>query len=145
MSMAQFDIRQPASQAATPRQASLNNQAREIAERFSASSISQVLLVGAIRLLDAVIVISAGLAAHEFAFPGSVAIAWPYLAAMAVGVVLTPIFAQAADAYHVVAFRSLGGQVGRLLGAWTLVFAGFAVIGAFFDFGGMVQRSWMGF
>ncbi|WP_261402986.1 undecaprenyl-phosphate glucose phosphotransferase [Chenggangzhangella methanolivorans] len=104
-----------------------------------------MLLVGGVRLLDAAIVIGAGLGAHEYAFPGSPAIAWPYLAAMTASVVLLAIFAQAADAYHVVAFRSLGGQVGRLLGAWTLVFAGFAVIGAFFDFGGMVARNWLGF
>ncbi|QZO02513.1 undecaprenyl-phosphate glucose phosphotransferase [Chenggangzhangella methanolivorans] len=116
-----------------------------MAEQFSAASISQVLLVGGVRLLDAAIVIGAGLGAHEYAFPGSPAIAWPYLAAMTASVVLLAIFAQAADAYHVVAFRSLGGQVGRLLGAWTLVFAGFAVIGAFFDFGGMVARNWLGF
>ncbi|MFC3693505.1 undecaprenyl-phosphate glucose phosphotransferase [Chenggangzhangella methanolivorans] len=143
--MAQFDMREPPAEAATPRQASLNAQAREIAEQFSAASISQVLLVGGVRLLDAAIVIGAGLGAHEYAFPGSPAIAWPYLAAMTASVVLLAIFAQAADAYHVVAFRSLGGQVGRLLGAWTLVFAGFAVIGAFFDFGGMVARNWLGF
>lgn len=145
MSMAQIDMRPPPAQAETPRQARLNEEALEIAERFSAASISQVLLVGAVRLLDLLIVIAAGLAAHEFAFPGSPAIAWPYLAAMGSAVVLLAIFAQAADAYHVVAFRSFGGQIGRMLGAWTLVFAGFAVIGAFFDFGGIVARSWMGF
>jgi len=145
MTMAQLDMRELDAKAETPRQASLNAQAREIAERFSAASISQVLLVGGVRLLDLVLVVAAGFAAHEFAFPGSPAIGWPYLAAMGSAIVLLAIFAQAADAYHVVAFRSLGGQLGRMLGAWTLVFAGFAVIGAFFDFGGMVQRSWMGF
>ena len=145
MSMAQIEMSETRTEAQTPRQASLNEQAREIAEQFSAASISQVLLVGGIRLLDIAIVIASGLAAHEYAFPGSVAVAMPYLAAMGASVVLLAIFAQAADAYHVVAFRSLGGQVGRMLGAWTLVFAGFAVIGAFFDFGGMVARSWMGF
>ena len=128
-----------------PRQARLNEQALEIAERFSASSISQVLLVGAVRLLDASIVVAAGVAAHALAFDGPLAIAWPYLATIAVGVILAAIFTQAADAYHVVAFRSLSGQFGRILGAWTLVFAGFAVVGAFFDFGGAVQRSWLGY
>ena len=144
MTMAEFDRGEPPAEKPTARQATLNAQAREIAERFSASSVSPVLLVGGVRLLDAAIVVAAGLLAYEYAFPGHPAIEWTYFAAMAAGVLLTGIFAQAADAYHVVAFRSLGGQVGRLLGAWTLVFAGFAVIGAFFDFGGAVQRNWMG-
>ncbi|RXF75207.1 undecaprenyl-phosphate glucose phosphotransferase [Hansschlegelia zhihuaiae] len=143
--MVQFKVREPAPEPATPRQARLNEQAREIAERFSAASISQVLLVGAVRVMDVAIVVGSGLVAHEFAFPGAVPIAWPYLLAMAIGVALSAIFAQAADAYHVVAFRNFGGQLGRILGAWTLVFAGFAAIGAYFDFGGAVQRDWMGY
>jgi Undecaprenyl-phosphate glucose phosphotransferase len=145
MSMAQFKVREPAPEPATPRQTLLNAQAREIAERFSASSVSQVLFIGAVRVLDVAIVVGAGLAAHEFAFPGAVPIGWPYLLAMTLGVVMTAIFAQAADAYHVVAFRTFGGQLGRVLGAWTLVFAGFAAVGAFLDFGGAVQRVWMGY
>ncbi|WP_081629384.1 undecaprenyl-phosphate glucose phosphotransferase [Methylopila sp. M107] len=143
MSIAQFDLDGP-TPANQPRQTTLNEQAREIAERFSAKSISQVLLVGAVRIADAAIVAGAGLLAHALVFPGDPAIGWPYLIAMGVGVVLTSIFAQAADAYHIVAFRGVRGQIGRMLGAWVLVFAGFAVAGAFLDFGGAVQRSWMG-
>ena len=144
MSVAQIELAKTAIEASAPRQAVLNEQAREIAERFKAASISQVLLVGAVRLFDGVLVVGAGLAAHEYAFPGEIAIGWPYLLTMALGVALTLIFASAADAYNVVAFRSYSGQLGRMLGAWTLVFAGFAAVGAYFDFGGVVARAWMG-
>ncbi|HVI29305.1 undecaprenyl-phosphate glucose phosphotransferase [Hansschlegelia sp.] len=144
--MARIDTgEKPTSAAAKQRQARLNEQAREIAERFSAASISPVLLIGVARLADAAVVIGSGLAAYAAAFGAVDAIAWPYLAAMGIGFLLTLVFAHAADVYHVVAFRSVRGQVGRTLGAWTLVFAGFAVVGAFFDFGGIVQRNWLGY
>jgi len=144
--MARIDtVEKPTSAAAKQRQARLNEQAREIAERFSAASISPVLLIGVARLADAAVVIGSGLAAYAAAFGAVDAIAWPYLAAMGIGFLLTLVFAHAADVYHVVAFRSVRGQVGRTLGAWTLVFAGFAVVGAFFDFGGLVQRNWLGY
>jgi len=144
--MARIDTgEKPTSAAAKQRQARLNEQAREIAERFSAASISPVLLIGVARLADAAVVIGSGLAAYAAAFGAVDAIAWPYLAAMGIGFLLTLVFAHAADVYHVVAFRSVRGQVGRTLGAWTLVFAGFAVVGAFFDFGGLVQRNWLGY
>lgn len=143
MSMAQIKLGDAPSRD-EPRSVKLNEQAREIAERFSASSISQVLLVGGVRAMDALIVVAAGAIAWTSVFPGEGAIDWQYMVAISVGVLLTMIFAQAADAYHVVAFRAFGGQLGRILGAWVLVFAGFAVVGAFFDFGGAVQRMWLG-
>ncbi|MGA0531065.1 undecaprenyl-phosphate glucose phosphotransferase [Hansschlegelia sp. KR7-227] len=145
--MAQIKIVKPAqaSTAPTARQSQLNEQAREIAERFSAASISQVLLVGAVRGLDVAIVLGAGLASYLTVFDGLGAIGWPYLAATLLGVVLTSVFAQASDAYNIVAFRSASGQIGRMLGAWTLLFAALAAVGAFFDFGGLVERKWLGY
>lgn len=143
MSLAQLNLHEPTPPNG-PRRATLNEEAREIAERFSAKSISQVLLVGGVRLADAAIVIAAGLAAYVMVFPGETRIGWQYLLAIVVGALLTSIFAQAADAYHIVSFRMLRGQIGRMLGAWVLVFAGFAVAGAFFDFGGAVPREWLG-
>jgi Undecaprenyl-phosphate glucose phosphotransferase len=143
--MAHIEIQGPTAAAGSQRQTRLNEQAREIAERFSAASISQVLLVGLVRIADALIVVVAGLAAHAAVFPGQLAFEWPYLAAMAATVLLNLIFAQAADAYHIVAFRSLAGQIGRILGSWTLVFASFAVVGAFIDFGGAIERKWVGY
>lgn len=144
VTMANVELHDLRPKAATPRQAKLNDEAREIAERFRASSISQVLLVGAVRLADAAIVGLAGLAAHRFALDSSAGMSWQYPVAMLSATVLMAIFAQAADAYHIVAFRSFGSQLGRVLGAWTLVFAGFAVIGSFLDFGGVVERRWIG-
>ncbi|MFJ5488153.1 undecaprenyl-phosphate glucose phosphotransferase [Hansschlegelia beijingensis] len=144
--MARIDTaKKPKSAAAKQRQARLNEQAREIAERFSAASISPVLLTGSARLVDAAVVIGSGLAAYGTVFGAFRPFGWAYVAAIAVGLMLTLVFAHAADIYHVVAFRSARGQIGRALGAWTLVFAGFSVIGAFFDFGGIVQRNWLGY
>ncbi|GLK68262.1 undecaprenyl-phosphate glucose phosphotransferase [Hansschlegelia plantiphila] len=145
LSMADLKAREKPQSAPTRRQARLNEQAREIAERFSASSISPVVLIGAARFADSAIVIAAGLAAYFISFGGLGGIGWPYLVSMTGGLVLTLVFAQAADAYNVVAFRLLGGQIGRMIGAWTLVFAGFAAIGAFFDLGGMLDRRWFGY
>ena len=149
MAIAQSNLDQPPQperpQQDQPRQVKLNEEAREIAERFSAKSISQVLLVGGVRIADAAIVFGAGVVSYLMVFPGQTAIGWQYLLAIAIGIFMMTIFAQAADAYHVVAFRMLRGQIGRVLGAWVLVFAGFAVAGAFLDFGGAVARSWLGY
>nr|WP_271201994.1 undecaprenyl-phosphate glucose phosphotransferase [Methylopila turkensis] len=128
----------------TPRQARLNDQAREIAERFREASISQVVLVGGVRLADVATIVAAALIAHVIAFHGEQPFGWTYMVAVGSAVALALIFAQAADAYHVVAFRAFGSQFGRMLGSWTLVFAGFAVAGSFLDFGGAVDRRWIG-
>ncbi|WP_036305584.1 undecaprenyl-phosphate glucose phosphotransferase [Methylopila sp. 73B] len=143
--MARLEIRQDEPKPLTPRQTRLNEQAREIAQQFTAASISQTLLVGAVRLVDAALVLASATIAYAITLGPLSGLSWSYPLAAGLGVVLLLIFAQAADAYHVVAFRSMGGQLGRMLGAWTLVFAGFAALGAFLDFGGAIDRRWLGY
>ncbi|GLK75661.1 undecaprenyl-phosphate glucose phosphotransferase [Methylopila jiangsuensis] len=142
--MSTLETAPPETRPEKPRQTRLNDQAREIAEQFRQSSISQVLLVGAVRLIDVLGVALTAAGAYALLHDGALAAPWPYPVATLAAVVLTLIFAQAADAYHVVAFRVFGGQLGRMLGAWTLTFAGFAVVGSFLDFGGSVERRWLG-
>ncbi|MET0315078.1 MAG: sugar transferase, partial [Hansschlegelia sp.] len=122
----------------------LNQQALEIAERFSATSISPVLLFGGMRVGDAAIAAFSGLAAYRLVIGPLSSMDWGEAGALAAATLATPLFVQAAEAYQTSAFASRAGQLGRTIGAWTILFAGFAVIATFFDTGGAADRRWFG-
>jgi Undecaprenyl-phosphate glucose phosphotransferase len=126
------------------RQPPLNEEARRIAESFRAPPISRLLLVALVRLGESLGVLVAGLLAYAYA-PGFTSGFDPiYLVPLLAAAVLTALFAQAAEAYDTATFRTRSQQVGRIVAAWTLVFACFAVLGIFFDLGGRFQHSWFG-
>jgi Undecaprenyl-phosphate glucose phosphotransferase len=126
------------------RPTSLNQQALEIALRFSEASISPVLLFGGMRLGDATIAGFTGLVAFLLVIGPVTSMNWSEAGALALATFATPLFVQAADAYQTGAFSSRAGQLGRTLGAWTILFAGFAVVATFFEVGEAADRRWFG-
>ncbi len=127
-----------------PNRPSLSEDARRIAESFSTRPVSRLLLVGLVRVGEAFGVVVAGIAAYAVS-PGLEGTFRPvYVIPLLVGAVLTVLFVQAADGYDTSTFRLRAAQIGRVLAAWTLVFAAFAVVGVFFNLGGRLEQSWFG-
>ncbi|TBN54559.1 undecaprenyl-phosphate glucose phosphotransferase [Hansschlegelia quercus] len=96
------------------------------------------------RLGDALIAAFTGLVTFMLVIGPVTSMNWNEAGALALATFATPLFVQAADAYQTVAFSSRAGQLGRTLGAWTILFAGFAVLAIFFDVGDAADRRWFG-
>jgi Undecaprenyl-phosphate glucose phosphotransferase len=99
--------------------ARLSQQALEVAALFSDRPISRRLLIGAVRALELLILVGLGIATLDpVALPTGEALGLPILSA---GVAV--LFIQAFDGYEITTFRSFSPQIGRVVAAWTLVFA----------------------
>ncbi len=106
---------------------SLSEQAREVAALFSDRPISRRLLAGSVRALD--VVALAGLGLLTLSLTGG--FDTPRLGAVAIGSALAVVLAQAAEGYQISAFRDFAFQLGRVVAAWAMLFAGAAAL-AFF-------------
>ncbi len=107
----------------------LSEDARRIAENFDAADIAPAARSSSCASAKRSASSSLGLAAYAVA-PGLEGDFEPiYLIPLVIGPFLTVLFVQAADGYDTATFRLRTAQIGRVLAAWTLVFAGFAVVG----------------
>ncbi|MCE1236927.1 MAG: undecaprenyl-phosphate glucose phosphotransferase [Hyphomicrobiales bacterium] len=119
--------------AAVPEQAraaaSLSDQARDVAALFSDRPISRRMLTGAVRGLDLVVVAGLGFATLTATGAGFDATT---VGVIGIGASLAVALVHAADAYQIAAFRDYGFQLGRVVAAWAMLFAGAAAL-AFFS------------
>ena len=108
--------------------ATLSDQAREVAALFSDRPISRRLLAGSVRALDFVALAALGLTTLAIAggFDDPVR-----SATVGIGAALAVLFVQALEGYQIAAFRNFASQLGRVLAAWAVLFAGAAAL-AFF-------------
>src|SRR4051794_16889921 len=120
----------------------LSQQALEIAARFSDGAISPRMVAGLLRLSDFIAVFAIGFIAYRFNADIESTGDLRYLLPLAVAPFLAAILIQAADGYNAAHFHTPAGQAGRIVAAWTLVFAGFAVSIFFFKAGSFYSRAW---
>ncbi len=125
-----------------PTRPTLSADAVEIARRFSENAISPVILLGMMRLVEFSVLFLIGLVIFLGYVEGSSGFDLNYLAPLTVGSILAVLFIQAADGYSTTALRSVISQSGRVMAAWTMVFATFAVILFFLKLGDEYSRVW---
>ena len=127
--------------AAEPR-AALSEAASEIARHFSDKAISGSMVSGLVRLFEFFAILAIGFAFYYSQIVPVDGFDARYLIPLFAGSLFTIVFVQAADGYNPIAFRSILGQIGRIIAAWTLVFAAFAVAIFFLKQGEFYSRFW---
>ena len=125
------------------RRAELPPAALRITAEPVASAYSQIVLAGFVRMLEFALITLIGLAVYFSYVIPTYGFDWYYLAAIGVIATLSVFVFQAADIYHVPAFRSPVGQWVRLIPAWTIVFLIAMGIAFFAKFEGMFSRVWL--
>jgi Undecaprenyl-phosphate glucose phosphotransferase len=124
----------------------LSDQALEIADRFSGRPASPRMVAGFLMLFDLFAIFAAGLVAHTlYVAPyldDSSGFDLRYGILLATAPFLFIIFLQSMRGYDPASFGSLLEQSGRLIAAWTLLFASFAVSFFFFKLGTFYSRLW---
>src|SRR5262245_46266551 len=122
----------------------LSPAALKVAAQPAASAYSPIVLAGAVRGIEFVLVVLVGTAVYFWHVVPVDGFEWLYMAAIgAIGLMATLAF-QAADIYQVQAFRGYEKQYFRLMSAWSVVFL--LAIGAtfFLKIGDQVSRFWLG-
>jgi Undecaprenyl-phosphate glucose phosphotransferase len=125
------------------RRAELPPAAQRIAAQPVASAYSQIVLAGFVRMLEFALITLIGLVVYFSYVIPTYGFDWYYLGAIGVIATLSVFVFQAADIYHVPAFRSPVGQCARLVPAWTVVFLIAMAIAFFAKFEGMFSRIWL--
>ncbi|WP_349360483.1 undecaprenyl-phosphate glucose phosphotransferase [Stappia sp.] len=108
----------------------LSPQALRVAQSLSRSVISPAILSGVVRMVDIGLVLGIGIVSLLAGLSGSVP-ALSALAALAVALILSQAFLQAADCYQIPVMRSPLSQATRVSIAWTLVFTAMMMISSF--------------
>jgi Undecaprenyl-phosphate glucose phosphotransferase len=132
---------------ATPRavpQPSLSPEALAVAGEPTARPISPIVLAGAVRLAEFVLVVLVGLLLYAIYLPADEGVLLRYVGAVAAIGTLSMLAFQTADIYQVQAFRGHEKQYMRLASAWSVVFL-IVISGSFFAKAGeMYSRVWLG-
>ena len=124
----------------------LNAVARTAAEKLSRNSVSPVMLGGLVRLAEFALLLAAGFVIYLVYVVSQERFDWAYAGTLVVGSALAVFFIDVADGYTIPSLRRGVPSLGRVLGAWTLVFACFAVV-AFLakageDFSRIAMSGW---
>ncbi|MEM7302055.1 MAG: undecaprenyl-phosphate glucose phosphotransferase [Pseudomonadota bacterium] len=122
----------------------LSNHAEQIAEQFAANAISPTLLTGVVRLIEWVVIFLLGVGIYAgYVYPtDGFKLAYPVICFT--GATLALISLQAVDAYQISSLRTHTTQMGRIFGAWTLVFGFFALLAFFAKVSDEYSRYWFG-
>ncbi|MFN8830481.1 MAG: undecaprenyl-phosphate glucose phosphotransferase [Labrys sp. (in: a-proteobacteria)] len=120
----------------------LSAEAIEVARRFTENAISPAILLGMIRLIEFLALLAIGLIIYVGYVEPESGFNISYLLPLTAGALLAMLFIQAADGYSIGSLRSIARQMGRVIAAWTLVFATFAVAMFFLKMGEEYSRVW---
>ncbi|MEL6946883.1 MAG: undecaprenyl-phosphate glucose phosphotransferase [Pseudomonadota bacterium] len=122
----------------------LSERAREVAAQFSDNAISPFVLASFLRLMDFVAISVIGLGVY-FAYVVPLDGVRPlyFLTCLLAGVLSVVAF-QATDSYQVASLRRHITQLGRVLAAWTAVFAFLALLAFFTRMSEEFSRIWFG-
>lgn len=121
----------------------LSPDAQQVAAQPVAPAYSPIVVAGVVRLIESVLITLTGLAVYfGYVFP-SEGFQVSYMAAIGAITGLSVLAFQAADIYHVPAFRMTVAQIVRLVPAWTIVFFIATAIAFFAKFEGLFSRVWL--
>lgn len=130
----------PGSHSATPRE--LSPLARKIAEEPIAKAVSPVVLTGAARFVEFVLIVLTGAAVHAVWISPTQGFEPIYLMVELAVAAAAVVGFQMVDIYNVQAFRSHVYQLGRLGLAWTAVFLLALAVSFFAKYEYSFSRAW---
>ncbi|WP_417668157.1 undecaprenyl-phosphate glucose phosphotransferase [Roseibium sp.] len=126
----------------------LSGEALEIAHTLHDNGVSVPVLTGSVRLADMALIAAAGIGAAFGKMPASaseiVTLGIPHAIAIAITLLFSLAFFQAADAYQVSVMRRGLSQIGRVVAGWTLVFAMLFLIRTMTGIGSSLNQQWIG-
>ncbi|HXQ09210.1 MAG TPA: undecaprenyl-phosphate glucose phosphotransferase, partial [Bradyrhizobium sp.] len=127
----------------TERRQRLSHAALAVANQKVRRAYSPIVIAGAVRLADFVLVSLVGVALYlGYVVPLS-GFHWEYIAAI-LGMTATAVLCfQAADIYEVQVFRGQLRQMTRMISSWAFVFLLFIGASFFAKLGGEVSRLWL--
>jgi Undecaprenyl-phosphate glucose phosphotransferase len=152
--MQEFNVRQmlhssttalpaPAVASAPQPSADLSPAAKLAAVQPVMPAYSPIVIAGIVRMIEAALITLVGVGIYlGYVFPTYGFEPYYPIAICAMAVISVFVF-QAADIYHVPAFRSPIGQLVRLVPAWAIVFMIAMAIAFFAKFEGMFSRVWL--
>ena len=121
----------------------LTPEALALVDQKVRSAYSPVVITGAVRAVDFVMLSFVGTALYFAYVVRSAGFSWAYLAGIiALSAVAVACF-QAADIYHLQMFRGRVKQLTRMVSAWAFVFLLFIGVLFFAKFGDAVSRVWL--
>src|ERR1700680_3761572 len=122
----------------------LSPAAIEVADQQFKAAYSPIVLAGTVRLIEAALVISVGLAVYFWHVVPAVGFAWYYVGAIVSIAIMAMLVFQIADIYQVQAFRGHEKQYMRLASAWSVVFLIAISLSFFAKAGDQFSRAWLG-
>src|ERR1700688_3611951 len=122
----------------------LSPAALEVADQEFKAAYSPIVLAGTVRLIEAALVISVGLAVYFWHVVPAVGFAWYYVGAIVSIAILAMLAFQVADIYQVQAFRGHEKQYMRLASAWSVVFPDRNRPAVLAKAGDQFSRAWLG-
>jgi Undecaprenyl-phosphate glucose phosphotransferase len=122
----------------------LTPEAIAVAARPLPASISPIVLAGAVRMAEFILIVVVGMAIFAAYLQSNEGLFWRYQVASLFIAGLSMLAFQTADIYQVQAFRGYEKQYMRLASAWSVVFM-IAIGASFFaKAGGLFSRVWLG-
>ncbi len=128
---------------AVERRRRLSPAALAVANQKVGRAYSPIVIAGAVRLIDFVLLSAIGIAIYFGYVVPLDGFRWEYLAAIFAMTVAAVICFQAADIYQVQVFRGQLRQMTRMISSWTFVFLLFMGASFFAKLGGEVSRLWL--
>ena len=123
---------------------SLNERALQVASQFSQNAVSPLLLATVLRIIEFVAVFIIGLGVYLLYVVPLDGFRPIFILPCFLGAVMTLIALQATDSYQISALRTHIKQLGRVLIAWTAVFAILALTAFFLRISVEFSRVWFG-
>jgi Undecaprenyl-phosphate glucose phosphotransferase len=118
--------------------------AQLVAAQHIVPAFSPIVVAGIVRFVEFVLIAAVGVAIYlGYVYTPATEFDWYYVATALGVAALAMIAFQAADIYHVQAFRNPVGQCARLTVAWAIVFLLIATLVFFAQLGNMYSRVWL--
>ena len=121
----------------------LTPEALAVVEQKVRSAYSPVVIAGAVRAADFVLLCIVGTALYAGYVARSAGFMWEYVAGIVAMSAVAVVCFQAADIYHLHMFRGQLKQLTRMVSAWAFVFLLFIGVTFFAKLGGEVSRVWL--
>jgi Undecaprenyl-phosphate glucose phosphotransferase len=125
-------------------EAGLTSEARAAAVKLAREALSPTLVSGFFRLIEGTAIALIGLAIHQLYIASRYGTDFYYVATVLAGSILAVALIQMTGGYSVTALKNPRGHIGKIVIAWTLVFAAFAVAAFLAKLGEEYSRVWFG-